>query len=195
MRRLSLPAGRKGSPPRAGTPHVGVGRGQPRMGVGRGQPRRRAQPIWRAPWLLGGVAMVIFAAALTASWWGWRSGLFHRTIETARWELIARSADFGFRVQDIQVIGRDRTHGSAILDAVRIAEGAPILAFDADGARRRIEALPWVRSAVVERRLPDTIFLNLIERQPVAIWQHEGRFQLVDGEGTIIPETAVDSRH
>ena len=175
MRRLILPAAKKGSPPR----------GQ----LGRG--RKRAQPIWRAPWLLGGLAASVFVASLGASWWGWRSGVFQQAFETARWEVIAHSSDFGFRVQDIQVTGRTRTDRDAILDAVRIAEGAPILAFDAEAARKRIEALPWVHSAVVERRLPDTIFLHLTERRPAALWQHEGRFRLIDGEGTVILEDEV----
>lgn len=47
-------------------------------------------------------------------------------------------------------------------------------------------ALGWVKDARVERRLPDTIFVDLIERQPAAIWQNKGEFALVDETGAVI---------
>jgi oligopeptidase B len=40
--------------------------------------------------------------------------------------------------------------------------------------------LPWVRRASVERRLPDTIFVRLEERIPLALWQRQGRFVVID---------------
>lgn len=181
MRRLSLSIGKTGS--RSG------GSGTKKSARMRpGQPRRRAVPLWRSRGLWGGLLAVMLIGASAATWWVWRAGWVYQVTETVRWELIARSADFGFRVNDIQVTGRGRADAEAVLDAVRITKGAPILAFDADAARQRIEGLSWVRSAVVERRLPDTIFLHLVERQPAALWQNEGRFRLIDGDGTVILE-------
>ena len=179
MRRLSLPTGKTFS-------RAGKGATPGRAGTRQGQPRRRAVPLWRSRVLWGGLLAVMAVGAASGTWWMWRTGWLTQMVETVRWEMVVRSADLGFRVQDIQVTGRNRADAGAILGAVRIAEGAPILAFDADAARRRIEALPWVGAAVVERRLPDTIFLRLEERLPAALWQHEGRFRLIDGDGTVI---------
>src|SRR3546814_20525780 len=61
-----------------------------------------------------------------------------------------------------------------------------MLAFDPRAARVRVESLGWVAEAKVERRLPDTIFVRITERQPIAIWQHDGQFLLVDDQGVTI---------
>lgn len=72
------------------------------------------------------------------------------------------------------------------MKAIRLARGAPILTFDLDAARRRVEALAWVHRASVERILPNTVLLNVEERQPAALWQHNGKFALIDDEGEVI---------
>jgi cell division protein FtsQ len=59
-------------------------------------------------------------------------------------------------------------------------------------AKERLETLPWVRSAVVERRLPDTLYVRLVERKPLALWQHGGKLELIDREGAVIPVTQLD---
>ena len=64
--------------------------------------------------------------------------------------------------------------------------GAPILAIDLEAARTRIQALPWVRQASVRRVLPDTIVVEIVERRPLALWQHDKKFALIDEEGQAI---------
>jgi cell division protein FtsQ len=92
-------------------------------------------------------------------------------------------------VRDVLVEGRIQTDPRdlrAVLDARR---GAPILAFDPYAAKAELEQLPWVRRAAVERRLPDTIFVRLEERVPLALWQRQGRFVVIDHEGVEIAGT------
>src|SRR3546814_9628127 len=60
-----------------------------------------------------------------------------------------------------------------LLAALGIGRGEPILRFDPDAAHEAILALPWVKTASVERRLPDTIFVRIEERRPMALWQNE----------------------
>jgi cell division protein FtsQ len=43
-----------------------------------------------------------------------------------------------------------------------------------------------VRSATVERRLPAAIHVRLIERRPLALWQHRGRISVIDRGGEVI---------
>ena len=57
---------------------------------------------------------------------------------------------------------------------------------DLDGTRERLLRLPWIREARVSRRLPDTLVVEVIERVPVAVWQQQGRFHLVDAEGVVL---------
>jgi cell division protein FtsQ len=102
------------------------------------------------------------------------------------------TALLGLAVADVRVEGREATDRNTILAALGAAPGAPILAVDPSRAREQIEKLPWVHSAVVERRLPDTIYIRLVERKPLALWQHGGKLDLIDREGAVIPVTHLD---
>ena len=98
----------------------------------------------------------------------------------------------GFTVEDVLVVGRSQTTRDDLVRAVRLARGAPILSYDLAEARKRVEVLPWVMSASVERMLPDTILLSVVERQPLALWQSKGRFQLIDHEGKVIARQSIE---
>jgi len=106
--------------------------------------------------------------------------------------LLEASGALGFRVADIRVEGRATTERDTILAALGASPGTPILAIDPARAKARLESLPWVRSATIERRLPDTIFVRLVEREPMALWQHGGKIELIDKSGAVIPVTRLD---
>lgn len=151
-----------------------------------GRPRRRVTPLWRGRRAMALISAVIVTSVAVTSWWAVREGIAGRALDKVKWDLIAFSEDLGFTVEDVLVIGRNQTSRSDLMKAVRLARGAPIMAFDLAAAQRRIEVLPWVQSASVERMLPDTILLTVIERMPLALWQYKGRFQLIDSDGEVI---------
>lgn len=95
----------------------------------------------------------------------------------------------GLVVTDIQVDGRSTTDRETILAALDAHYGTPILAVNPSRAKQQLEALPWVRSAAIERRLPGTLYVRLVERRPLAVWQHDGKHELIDRDGTVIPVT------
>lgn len=106
--------------------------------------------------------------------------------EGAEARLLDASARLGFAVGDVAVEGRRTTAPAIILKALEARRGTPILTVDPARAAARLAALPWVRAAAVERRLPDTIFVRLVERRPLALWQHDGRLRLIDHQGAVI---------
>lgn len=73
-----------------------------------------------------------------------------------------------FAVERIAVEGASTTDEAAILDVVGIDDGDPILYVDLAAAARRIEALPWIATAEVERNLPRTVRITVTERTPIA---------------------------
>jgi cell division protein FtsQ len=101
--------------------------------------------------------------------------------------LIALTAYLGFAVTDIAVEGRRTTDPATILAALGAERGTPTLAIDPRRAEARLAALPWVRSARIERLFPGTILVRLTERRPLALWQHGGRIELIDHQGAVIP--------
>lgn len=157
----------------------------------RGRRRPRVKPLWRRPAVIAGSCALLFAGAIAGGWWIWRDGLIGRTAEMAKWTVIAGAARAGFAVDQILVDGRHETSRESLLKALRLKRGAPILAFDPYAAKRRLEALPWVRSALVERQLPDMVRLRLIERRPLALWQRNGKFSLIDTDGKVVPDQPI----
>lgn len=102
------------------------------------------------------------------------------------------TARLGLVVTDIKVEGRETTDRETILTALGAGPGTPILAISPRRAKEQLESLPWVRTAVVERRLPDTLYIRLVERKPLALWQHGGKIELIDHEGAVIRVTRLD---
>jgi cell division protein FtsQ len=126
---------------------------------------------------------------------GWRLGasdLPERTWTSLKWRVIAAAADLGLKVDEVLVVGRRQTGRDELLDAVRLARGAPMLAVDPAATKARIERLPWVRTAAVERMLPDTVLVTLTERRPLALWQNKGSFSLIDDQGSVIVEAGIE---
>jgi cell division protein FtsQ len=158
----------------------------PRRARRRGSHRRLRRVLWWAslPLVVGSIALGAVRLAHTPI--GARLGAH------AGDRILEASAALGFAVGDIEVEGRRTTHPSEILDALKARAGAPIFAVDLEQAKRRLEALPWVRSALIERRLPDTIYVRLAERQPLALWQHGGKIELIDRDANVIPVVRLD---
>lgn len=100
--------------------------------------------------------------------------------------LYGATATAGLSVQEIYVEGRGETPAAQVLASIGIQRGAPLLAFSPAAAKGALEQLPWVREAAVERRLPDTIHVRLVERRPMALWQRHGRLALIDRDGAEI---------
>ncbi|WP_164099257.1 cell division protein FtsQ/DivIB, partial [Serratia marcescens] len=49
--------------------------------------------------------------------------------------------------------------------------------------RARLLAYPWIKDARVSRRLPDKLLIDIVEREPAAIWQNHGQLMLIDPAG------------
>jgi cell division protein FtsQ len=99
---------------------------------------------------------------------------------------LATSAAAGLVVADIEVEGREMTPREDILHALDATRGTPILGIDPLRVKRQLETLPWIRSALVERRLPDTVYIQLEERKPLALWQRQGKTALIDHDGVVV---------
>ncbi len=127
------------------------------------------------------IGVLVFALVV------WHSGAPQRAARALGDSLLALTAKAGFRVEDITVTGRSRTTSEEILAALGVKRGDPILGLDLEDAKDRLEAIPSVRAAAVERRLPHALHVVIAERRPVALWQHDGVFVLIDGEGHQIP--------
>src|SRR5580658_4404915 len=113
------------------------------------------------------------------------------SLTTFRERIGNATASLGLRVETIVIEGRANTPEPLLRAALGISKGDPILGFSLDAARRNVEKLSWVDQATIERRLPDTVVVQLVERRPFAIWQNQGKFVLIDRDGQMVTNEDV----
>jgi cell division protein FtsQ len=99
----------------------------------------------------------------------------------------------GLEVSEVVVEGRENTPRDLVRAAIGVERGDPMLGFSPAEARERLQSIAWVASAHVERRLPGTILVRLRERTPFAIWQHQGRFAVIDRDGLVVETEVLDA--
>ncbi|SMF71024.1 cell division protein FtsQ [Tistlia consotensis] len=178
--RLSRAKGASGANPTA-RPRPPV-RGRPNARSGRRPAARRPRRWGR--WLGYGLPVVLL---LGTGGLIWHSGILDRAASAAGEATLQLTGDLGLKVRDVLVEGRSHTESDQLLGLLGVRRGMPILAFDPGQARERLDQLPWVADAEVERRLPDTLFIRLIEKTPLALWQHDGKITVIDTRGDVIP--------
>lgn len=101
---------------------------------------------------------------------------------------VHKMADSGFAVETILVEGRVNASRDDLFAALDAERGMPIFAFDPKAAHETISQIPWIKEAKITRQLPDTIHIELTERVPVALWQHQGKLSLIDDEGFVLAD-------
>ncbi len=136
-----------------------------------------------AIWTLAAVSIAGAGGAVALT----RLPIGQEFIEQGAAHALAATGALGLVVTDVQVSGRETTDPATVMAALAARRGTPILAVSPSRAKQQLEALPWVRSAVIERRLPGTLYVRLVERKPLAVWQHGGRHELIDRDGAVIP--------
>lgn len=90
----------------------------------------------------------------------------------------------------LTIEGNKRTSAEAIQAAMGLKRGDSLLGADPWALRGRIERLPWIGRAEVERRLPATLIVRVVERKPIARFREGGATVLVDEIGALIPIAA-----
>jgi len=100
----------------------------------------------------------------------------------------ARVMSMGFVVERVDVMGEGRLHEADVRKALGVYAGDYLFGIDMEGAQARVESLSWVDRAIIRRLWPDRIVVQIIERQPYALWQHDGKVQVVDVRGDIITD-------
>lgn len=100
-------------------------------------------------------------------------------------------------VDHIRATGGEHTDGGAVAFASGIGRGEPMLGLDTGAVARRVEALPWVSTARVERRWPGTVRITITERAPAAVVPvgegDEARLALVDASGRVLSDGSGDA--
>jgi cell division protein FtsQ len=64
---------------------------------------------------------------------------------------------------------------------------------DLEEVRAKLLRYGWVQDARVSRRLPDMLVVDIVERSPAAVWQHQGRLRLIDAAGVVLEDVSGEA--
>lgn len=130
--------------------------------------------------------IVLASAILIGALSLWQSDVFDYVGSLVEGTRAKTSSVFGLVVDDVLVEGRQNTSTKDILKVVNAHRGLSIYNIDPQEVKVGLEKLPWVRSATVQRRLNGIIYIRLVEKQPVALWQEASKLYLIDEKGSVI---------
>ena len=96
-------------------------------------------------------------------------------------------------LERVEVSGLDRLTESEILAAADLPLGTSTVRLRLGPAEERIEALPGVKDATVQRADPLTVTIDVVERVPVLMVATGTARVVVDGDGVVIARAAGES--
>jgi cell division protein FtsQ len=134
-------------------------------------------------WTLAGMVATLVIVAVLAL----------RLPQYAGTALAEAIGDAGFTMSRVEINGANRV---SRLDIYNVAFDQPSMAMplvDLAATRARLLEFGWVKEARVSRRLPDTLVIDVIERRPAAIWQHNQALNLIDSEGVVLEPVRLEA--
>ena len=94
-------------------------------------------------------------------------------------------------VRHVRVVGSRHTSSTDVASIAGLSNGDNLLFVDAADVAAKTEELPWVETARVDRLLPNTVRVRIVERDPAMTVTTEEGSWLVDDEGRVL-ETAAE---
>lgn len=105
--------------------------------------------------------------------------------------LMETTSDAGLVLSEVEINGLNRTKQRDVQAVLDVDTGMPLLAIDLAALQTKIEALPWVKEAVVNRQLPGKMTIDIRERVPFALSQLNGKVNLIDPDGFVITDKGL----
>ena len=106
----------------------------------------------------------------------------------------AAANSLGFRIAAVALSGEKEISREEILTIAGVTGRASLLFLDADAARARLMANPWIADAAVLKLYPDRLQITIKERQAFALWQKDRHVQVIAADGTVL-EAYVERRY
>ncbi|MDR1333715.1 MAG: FtsQ-type POTRA domain-containing protein [Holosporaceae bacterium] len=96
-----------------------------------------------------------------------------------------------FCIKRIEFDGNDRVPDTLLLKTSKLSYKSNIFACSIQDVKDRLEGIGWVKSVTVQRKLPDTIYVRIAERIPIAILQSKYHLYLIDSDGKILENDGI----
>ncbi len=94
----------------------------------------------------------------------------------------------GFGLDAITIVGSRGLYETEVLSMAGISERNSLPFLDIAEVRDRLREIPLIKDVSVRKLYPDRLLIEIIEREPFAIWQKDGKLLVVATDGTPIQE-------
>jgi cell division protein FtsQ len=108
---------------------------------------------------------------------------FVASVSDAR-NALANSA--GFRITAVAINGRKQLSQDEVLAIGGVNGRSSLLFLDAALVRDKLKASAWISDANVQKLYPGQLRIDIVERRPFALWQHEGRLAIISDDGAVL---------
>ena len=92
----------------------------------------------------------------------------------------------GFRITSVTLTGQQQISRESVLASAGITDRTSLLFLDAEAARKKLKANPWIADATVLKLYPNRLQVGITERQAFAVWQKSGRLSVIAEYGTVL---------
>lgn len=98
----------------------------------------------------------------------------------------------GFTVNRVDVKGLRQMDSAPVYAIAADSKSMAMPLVDVHAIRERLLRYGWIKDARVSRRLPDTLVIDIVEREPAALWQDKQRLALIDLEGVVLDRVPIN---
>ena len=99
--------------------------------------------------------------------------------------------NYGFYVQNIYITGDNNLQREDVLSIINNKEYKTIFDINLFKIHNNLLLNEWIKTVKIERILPNSIKIQIIEKKPVAIWQTKFGNKLITEDGSIISNANV----
>jgi cell division protein FtsQ len=98
-------------------------------------------------------------------------------------QLAAVAGDAGFEVRRVDVRGVENLNELKVYERALAQRDQAMPLVDIEALREQLLDLSWVKDARVSRQLPDTLVIDIVEREPHAVLRKADRLVLINEDG------------
>ncbi|MGA7231794.1 MAG: cell division protein FtsQ/DivIB [Xanthobacteraceae bacterium] len=98
----------------------------------------------------------------------------------------------GFGIAAVSVSGGSQVGREQALTLAGVTGRSSLLFFDAEAARARLLADPWIAAAAILKLYPDRLLITITERRAFALWQRNGQVNVIADDGTVLQPFVED---
>lgn len=92
-----------------------------------------------------------------------------------------------FQIEHVEISGNEKQSKEDIVSRAELSSQPNIFTTRSTKLKKRIETLPYVREATIEKKLPRTLLIQIIERIPRGYVKYDaGAYLYIDEEGMVL---------